>query len=34
VKDTITYLITEVDAGHIDPNTFMTNLNFKDVKIG
>lgn len=34
IRDTIDYLVDQVEAGLIDPKTFMTNLNTDAVKIG
>lgn len=34
LHDTINYLQKQVDAGHIDPTTFMNNVKIDSVKIG
>jgi nucleoside-diphosphate-sugar epimerase len=33
IYDTIDYLKSEIDKGHVNPKTFMTNLNVDSVKI-
>ena len=34
IKDTVDYLLTEIEKGNVDPDKFMTNLKVQDVKIG
>jgi nucleoside-diphosphate-sugar epimerase len=33
IYDTIDYLKSEIDKGHVNPKTFMANLNVDSVKI-
>jgi len=34
IKDTIDYLLTEIEEGNVNPKTFMTDLDPNEVKIG